>query len=208
MIARFVFVLSLLLHCLGGWGFAAPPPFSGVWEDIHPEVRRLHFEHPEKLDEEVLRLLHGIVREVGGRLIVHSDHRQAEDEARSVTINSMHTLGKAVDFRLDNYGGLSRLERLEIYYRKTLLIEDFLKKYDIFDRVGLGIYPYTWNPFWHIDTRGRKARWCQNREKSYVGYTSCKKELEREFKDVKPQPTLRILLPRRWGFDRDSEILF
>ena len=192
-------------------------PFQGVfgqsptiWDEIYPELRHRNFDYPEKLDEELLAILYKIVREVGGKLHIHSDFRpgsrgnsSGENTVRQVTA-SKHALGIAVDFRLDDYTHQSRDERLFVYYRKTEMIEELFHKYDIFDEVGFGIYPYSWNPFWHIDVRGAKARWCRNKRKRYVGYEHCKGLIKNEINSLTTTP--RILQHRLWGFDKDSEI--
>ena len=159
-----------------------------IWDEVYPEVRHRNFNYPEKLNERLLRILHRIVREVGGKLKVHSDYRSPKKnlsknmlQAMSQVVNSQHRFGLAVDFRLDDYTHLTRRERFAVYYQKTRWIEELLRKYEIYDKVGLGIYPFARNPFWHIDIRGRRARWCRNQRNEYEKYASCKKKMEEEF---------------------------
>ena len=191
----FVLVLSIVP------GMASREPGGiTVWDEIYPELRHRNFNYPEKLDEELLRVLYRIVREVGGRLNIHSDYRPERKgvsgnigQAMSRIVNSQHKFGIAVDFRLDDYTNMSRQERLFVYHQKTQWIEVLLRKYEIYDKVGLGIYPFATNPFWHIDVRGVKARWCRDKNRQYKGYASCKKEMEKElgpFKSYSSYPEL------------------
>jgi len=70
--------------------------------------------------------------------------------------NSQHYKGKAVDFHVV---GCHVLEA-ESHLHK------FLKSHKIYDVVGLGIYPDWNNPGFHIDNRGKYARW------GYIGKDS------------------------------------
>ena len=203
--------LSMIVLVFGWWVSAESN--NSVWDRIYPEVRHRNFNYPEKLDKELLELLYKIVREVGGRLHIHSDFRPVnggtgnkKGRVLHKVINSKHAFGIAVDFRLDNYDHLSKEERLYVYYRRTEMMEELFRKYNVFDKVGFGIYPYSKNPFWHIDVRGQKARWCRGRRGNYLGYENCKDKM-----DVKTAPvrsTLRILQEPLWEFDKDSEIQF
>ena len=183
---------------------------NSVWEETYPEIQYEDFKYPEKLDSELIRVLHGIVREVGGGLIVHSDYRPSKRENASKkesatrVINSYHKFGIAIDFRLDTYIDLSKKERLYVYYQKNKLLENFLKKHGLFENVGLGVYPFARKPFWHLDIRGRKARWCRNKRNRYVGYDDCKNMMEKKIALFKS--TLRILNARLWAFGKDGKI--
>ena len=57
--SRVVFGLFLLLFSRTVFG-------DSVWDDTYPEIQYGDFKHPEKLDNKLIRILHGIVREVGG----------------------------------------------------------------------------------------------------------------------------------------------
>jgi hypothetical protein len=65
------------------------------------------------------------------------------------------------------------------FSRAIELIEGILKELDVFDYVGLGIYPDWNNPGFHLDTRGEKARW------GYIGRSQVAYDLARE-KAFKP----------------------
>ena len=202
MTVRAVFIFFLFLHC---WVTEVSADSDIIiWDEVYPEVRYRNFNYPKKMDAELLRLLYDVVREAGGRLVVHSDYRQKNKKNNKNIIGSWHHVGKAVDFRLDDYTHLLREERLYVYYQKTQLIEDLLQAHEMHDKIGLGIYPYSVNPFWHIDTRGMKARWCRNEKKIYVGYEHCKKRVKESIKSFKA--TLRILQSHLWEFGKDSEI--
>ena len=117
-----------------------------------------------------------------GELIVHSDYRPSkgknsikEKEEGTRVVNSYHKIGVAIDFRLDSYVDLSKKERMYVYYQKNQLLESFLQKHDLFEKVGLGVYPFAIKPFWHLDLRGSMARWCRNEKKQYVGILAAKK---------------------------------
>jgi hypothetical protein len=45
------------------------------------------------------------------------------------------------------------------YHEQIEKVERILKDWQLFNFVGLGIYPDANTPFFHIDARGRKARW-------------------------------------------------
>ena len=179
-------VLTGLFFLVCFWTVAGETENPGrtVWDEIYPEIEYGDFRHPDKIKGDLLRIIHGIVREVGGGMIVHSDYRPQSKSTEAAmlqrAINSHHGFGAAVDFRLDSYANLSREEILDVYYKKTQLIENFLQKHGLADKVGLGIYPFMAEPFWHVDVRDRRGRWCRNKKKRYVGYASCKREMKRE----------------------------
>lgn len=63
---------------------------------------------------------------------------------------SQHYLGNAVDFHIVSD------EPFADQVRRLLQIFDLLQ---VSDRIGLGIYPEWSHPGFHLDVRGRKARW-------------------------------------------------
>ena len=69
--------------------------------------------------------------------------------------------GNALDFHLTDYKGMNRSQKLSAFLADVDLLQDFLRERGILDKVGLGIYPDTGNPFIHLDFRGVRARWAQ-----------------------------------------------
>ena len=62
---------------------------------------------------------------------------------------------------MNSYAGMNRRQRL-IQYRKDLgNLQEFLNAIGLTDKVGLGIYPQSTNPFFHLDLRGKRGRWAQ-----------------------------------------------
>ena len=88
---------------------------------------------------------------------------------------SQHTTGDALDFRLDYPGKpkskLTRCQLARIYKYEVEGMIRFLKKHNLYDFVGLGIYPDQITPFFHLDFRGWKARWSRIGGK-YLGIES------------------------------------
>ena len=78
--------------------------------------------------------------------------------------------GNALDFRLTDYKGLSRSQILIAFLNDVDVLQDYLEERGILNKVGLGIYPDTSNPFIHLDFRGVRARWAQI-EGREVGFT-------------------------------------
>ena len=62
---------------------------------------------------------------------------------------------------MHTYVGMNRRQRL-IQYRKDLIdLREFLNATGLTDKTGLGIYPQSTNPFFHLDLRGKRGRWAQ-----------------------------------------------
>jgi hypothetical protein len=83
-----------------------------------------------------------------------------------------HPEGNAVDFHLVS----STLP----FYEQILMVEKALKGLQIWDRIGIGIYP-AWNtPGFHLDVRGKHAEWGwigsvdEKGNKIYVSYKTAK----------------------------------
>ena len=84
--------------------------------------------------------------------------------------DSQHKTGNAVDFHVQcAMSFAAQIERLE----------KILKELQVFNRVGLGIYP-TWNnPGFHLDVRGSFARWGRIGD-TYVGYADIIEYVKRQ----------------------------
>ena len=90
---------------------------------------------------------------------------------------SRHLLGVALDFHLEEAGYhlMDKQDKEISYYRKTLELEHFLANGSIDDLVGFGLYCVQNNPFFHLDTRGFRARWARMTPTGYkyVAYKAC-----------------------------------
>ena len=113
-------------------------------------------------------------RERGADVHVHSGLRQAHSYWMDPWA-SQHKTGDALDFRLDYPGKpkskLTRCQLARIYKHEVAGMIRFLKKHNLYDYVGLGIYPQQATPFFHLDFRGHKARWSRLDGK-YLGIDS------------------------------------
>lgn len=90
------------------------------------------------------------------RFIIHNAY-----DTKGHATKSQHYVGNATDFHIE-----SSLP----FWKQVLAIENILRELQIFDRVGLGIYPDWNNPGFHLDVRGEKARW--GKVKETYGYVS------------------------------------
>ena len=88
---------------------------------------------------------------------------------------SQHATGDAIDFRLDYPGKpkrtLTRCQLARIYKQEVDGMIRFLKRHNLYNYVGLGIYPQQATPFFHLDFRGWKARWSRL-DNQYLGIDS------------------------------------
>ncbi len=84
--------------------------------------------------------------------------------------SSYNHSGNALDFHLTDYRDMSRRQILKAFSGDVKLLESFLRQWGLLDKVGLGIYPQTPNPFIHLDLRGVRARWgeLEGREVSFA----------------------------------------
>ena len=86
--------------------------------------------------------------------------------------NGQHPKGNAVDWHFSG----SDIP----FYNQIELLETILKKLQVWDRIGIGIYP-AWNtPGFHLDVRGEHAEWGwtglvdEGGNKIYVSYSEAK----------------------------------
>ena len=157
------------------WGVKDHPK---SWDELKV-LERSDFKYPEKLDFNVVALLEIIAKVLEPNFLkVTSDWRSADHGQRTKSFttlmlihDSYHHKGKAVDFILDSYQGLSRCEKYELYGERLVQIEAVLENLEITDKVGLGIYlDAKYTPFFHIDTRGYEARWTRDFNGEYISY--------------------------------------
>lgn len=64
--------------------------------------------------------------------------------------SSRHYTGDAVDFHIEDG---------EPYPLQIAVMNDSLRRFQVSDRVGLGIYPCWHRPGFHLDLRPARARW-------------------------------------------------
>jgi hypothetical protein len=115
----------------------------------------------------LLLLLLDAVRDRWGdaKFIIHCGF-----EADGHDKNSFHKTGSAADLHIDS--ALS-------FPNQIKRMETILKDLQVFDRVGLGIYPDWNNPGFHLDVRGSYARWGRIGE-TYVGYADAVERAKRK----------------------------
>jgi len=108
----------------------------------------MHFDETEKWGDTtkmnglLLLLVDALRRIVDSPFVIHCGYREGSSEGE-------HALGNAVDFHIE------WLELQDAYER----VVSGLKELQVLDRVGLGVYR-DWNhPGFHLDVRGKKARW-------------------------------------------------
>ena len=138
---------------------------DGDWEELNLKTYSHCFDFdqfydPLEVNPALLSTICNFTSLTGRTYIHHSDYRPLRSE---------HHYGNALDFRVNSYAGMNRRQRL-IQYRKDLgNLQEFLNAIGLTDKVGLGIYPQSPNPFFHLDLRGKKGRWAEiNNE--YVGW--------------------------------------
>ena len=113
----------------------------------------------------MLVLLMDAIRERWGEPVVIHCGIEIDGHAK----DSQHKLGNAVDFHVQ-----SSLP----FPAQCSRLESILKDLQVFNKVGLGIYPGWNNPGFHLDVRGAYARWGRidtkkpggKIDRQYVGY--------------------------------------
>lgn len=129
-----------------------------IWNHIRHFKPTEAWGDPSRMNGLLLFLLDSIRDRWGdARFIIHCGFETGGHEK-----NSFHKFGAAVDFHIDS--ALSFPEQIT-------RMEAILKELQVFDRVGLGVYP-DWNhPGFHLDVRGSYSRWGRIGE-TYVGWNS------------------------------------
>ena len=94
---------------------------------------------------------------------------------------SRHKIGMAIDFHLekDGYSSMTKGEKKRDYYRQIILLEEFLENNLLTLITGVGYYCNQINRFFHLDSRGYKARWARLEQTgtNYVSIDKCKSYL-------------------------------
>lgn len=121
---------------------------------------------PSKMNGLLLLLMYAIRLIAGLAIIIHCAYEKSGHAEKS-----QHGLANAVDFNL-----VTALP----FYAQILLVEKILRGLQLWDRIGIGIYP-AWNtPGFHLDVRGTHAEWGWIGEKDkkgnkvYVSYEAAK----------------------------------
>jgi hypothetical protein len=136
-----------------------------IWNHIRHFKPTEAWGSPDRMNGLLLLLLDAVRDRWGDvRFIIHCGF-----ETDGHSPDSFHKCGGAVDFHIENSlpfpGQIKRMDMI-------------LKELQVFDKVGLGIYP-DWNhPGFHLDVRGSFARWGRidtmqpggKIQREYVGY--------------------------------------
>ncbi|NDY41233.1 hypothetical protein G3N55_00010 [Dissulfurirhabdus thermomarina] len=122
-------------------------PAAVIWDLVAPEFSpRERWGRPDRVSGLLLLALHAVRRTLGWPMVIHC---AVETEGHSPT--GEHPPGRAVDFHFAAPG---------VPYREQVeRLEEVLDALQLSDFVGLGIYPDWAHPGFHLDVRGRRARW-------------------------------------------------
>lgn len=140
-----------------------------IWKYIWYLSKREAWGNPEKINGLLLLLFDPITKYMGARFIVH----YAFQGNHSAT--GQHPQGNAADGHFDFDFP---------FYEQIIKLEKILEGLQVDDRVGLGLYPAWNNPGFHLDVRGRKARWGwigeykKDGSKKYCSYEKAKRFAE------------------------------
>lgn len=120
-----------------------------IWEFIKkffvPYGTSDNFGAADKLSGFVLFAIWVLRFSTGWKIIVH-----CALDTTGHSENSEHYKGNAIDFHFVTDVA---------FYAQVVKVEKLLLAWQFFNFVGLGIYPDWNNPGFHLDTRGKKARW-------------------------------------------------
>ena len=150
----FLFILTFSLYA-----------HDGDWTELNLKTFNYCFDFkkfnvPGEVNPALLSTVCFFLISTNRQYIHHSDYRPLRSE---------HHFGNALDFRVHSYIGMTKREKL-IQYKKDLAdFQEFLETLGLTKKVGLGIYPQSNNPFFHLDLRGEKGRWAEIDEQ-YVAW--------------------------------------
>ncbi len=99
----------------------------------------------EKVNGSLLILLDKIRELSNIPIVIHNAYATTGHSS-----NSQHYLGNAVDFHFKTN---------RPYAEQIQILESILRLLQVYDFVGLGIYPDWGKKGFHLDVRGEKARW-------------------------------------------------
>ncbi|MBN1882810.1 MAG: hypothetical protein JW885_11595 [Deltaproteobacteria bacterium] len=135
---------------------------SADWRAVNYFTPR-EFHHPDKMETDIIALLDDLRDVFKFQFVIHSDWRKPPDGVPPELWPSEHNHGRAVDFHVENLDYLDAAD----------LMKFSLRRLDVWQSVGLGLYPHWNNPGFHLDTRGYMARWGavhRNGKQTYVTY--------------------------------------
>ncbi len=166
----FIWAAALLLAWFAQFSIRA---HGGDWRDNNLKALDhcfdfSQFERPKEVNPALLSTVCFFLELHNRPYFHHSDFRK-----------SQHHFGNAIDGRFTDYSNMSRREILITFLDDIVLIQKFLSDFGLIDKVGLGIYPQSQNPFFHLDLRGTKARWGRLNGQ-YVGFDVAVEWLEGE----------------------------
>ena len=120
-----------------------------IWDKLRYFKRSEAWGNPDKINGFLLILFDEIRHRASAinpdaYIVIHCGY-----ELTGHSENSQHYIGNAADFHIV---GLS-------FFTAYVLIVETLKDLQVSDKIGLGANP-DWNsPGFHLDVRGKKARW-------------------------------------------------
>lgn len=100
---------------------------------------------PEKVNASLVYIMDALRNWLGWPIFINNAFA-----ASGHATKSQHYVGNADDFRID-----CDLDFAE----QVRLVEEFLEAFGLADQVGFGIYPNWHRPGFHLDVRGKRARW-------------------------------------------------
>ena len=135
------------------------------------------FNSPGKVNPALLSTICFFLILTDREYIHHSDYRPLRSE---------HHFGNALDFRAHTYVGMTKRQKLIQYKKDLVSLQEFLEILGLTNKVGLGIYPQSNNPFFHLDLRSHKARWAEINSQYVswnIGISWLKKSIEESSTD-------------------------
>jgi hypothetical protein len=130
-----------------------------LWKHIRHFNRAEKWGDPNKINGFLLLTMDALRDIWQSPFVIHCAYDLSGHSA-----NSQHYLGNACDFHIEDG---------EPFNLQVAVMARFLEKFQVADRVGLGIYPDWRNPGFHLDVRGQKARWGRINNK-YVSFLEAK----------------------------------
>lgn len=120
------------------------------YQIFNPYLNLDTFRGPNSINPALLMPIYICVKKHNFKFSRHSDIR----------FKSYHHGGGACDFNLaGDYEGLDKQERLLQFKKDLKKLRECLQDLGLMEIVGLGIYPQSYRPFFHLDIRGEKGRW-------------------------------------------------
>ena len=116
-----------------------------LWDYVKHFNKEERWGSASSMNGLLVLLLDAVRDRIGCPIAIHCGY-----ESEGHIENSEHKRGNAVDFHFDSE--LSLLAQAKC-------LEATLRKLQVYDRVGLGVYPDWNNPGFHLDVRGYYARW-------------------------------------------------